>query len=424
MANLALAPNHYHLRRRAAQALSVLLVVLIPALGIFRIDPIAGAMVVLGRQIWFSDFFLVAGLWILVVCMLVMLYSIAGTVFCGWVCPQNIMAEWANFMTHKLLGKRAEVSLEGDAPLVAPNKNKALNWTLLGLSFLLAAMFFALIPLFYFYPPQVVWDFLAWQSNPKLARSLHWIYAVVVIIIFIDIAIIRHFWCRFACVYRVWQHSFKTRETLHIKYDDSRASECLKCNYCVTACFIDLDPKKTDIYDSCINCGECIDACNKLHAKKNEPGLLTFEMGERKEKKESRIQFKNAAIALDTRTRWVLVIALMGLSFFVWGLISWEPYHLAVYKAEGLKNATSRDYQISVANKQYKEGLVTLSVEGVTPDQYHLDETQVLVPASARHSLILSLSPKITHGIHRVIVVAKSTQGWEERFPIQYFSEQ
>jgi hypothetical protein len=146
-------------------------------------------------------------------------------------------------------------------------------------------------------------------------------------------------------------------------------------------------------------------------------------MGERKEKKESRINFKNAAIGLDTRTRWVLVIALMGCSFFIWGLISWQPYHLAVYKAEGLNNATSRDYQISIANKQYRDGVITLSVEGMRPDQYHLDETQVLVPASARHSLILSLSPNITHGIHRVIVVAKSPQGWEERFPIQYFSE-
>jgi hypothetical protein len=147
-------------------------------------------------------------------------------------------------------------------------------------------------------------------------------------------------------------------------------------------------------------------------------------MGERKEKKESRISFKNAGISLDTRTRWVTVIGLMGLSFFIWGLISWQPYHLAVYKAEGLKNATSRDYQISVANKQYRDGVVTLSVEGLTPDQYHLDTEQVVVPASSRYSMMLSLSPTISHGIHRIIISAKSSQGWEERFPIQYFSEQ
>src|ERR1700693_6326325 len=74
----------------------------------------------------------------------------------GVACRQNSLAEWANHMTHKLLGKRAEVSLTGEAPKVAAAKNKILNWTLLGLSFLSAAMLFALLPLLYFYPPDVV----------------------------------------------------------------------------------------------------------------------------------------------------------------------------------------------------------------------------------------------------------------------------
>ncbi len=142
-----------------------------------------------------------------------MLYSTAGTVFCGWVCPQNTLAEWANDLTSRLLGKRAQVSLTGEAPLVSANKNKILNWTLLVGAFLAAAMFFALIPLFYFYPPGLVWSFITWQEDAKLAGSLHWIYAICVLIIFLDIAIIRHFWCRFACIYRVWQHSFKTKQT-------------------------------------------------------------------------------------------------------------------------------------------------------------------------------------------------------------------
>ena len=98
------------------QALIIILVVLIPASGLFRIDPEAGAFVVLDRQVWFSDFFLMTGLWIFLASCLVMLYSVAGTVICGWACPQNTLAEWANNMTRKLLGKRAEVSLNGEAP--------------------------------------------------------------------------------------------------------------------------------------------------------------------------------------------------------------------------------------------------------------------------------------------------------------------
>ncbi len=265
---------------------------------------------VLGWQIWFSDFFLITGLWITIACALVALYSVAGTVFCGWACPQNTMAEWANHMTHKLLGKRAEVSLTGEAPTVAAAKNKALNWTLLGLSFTGAAMFFALLPLLYFYPPDVIWSFLIFRTDPRLAGSLHWIYSIWVLMILLDIAILRHFWCRFACVYRVWQHSFKTKETLHVLYDASRSDECEKCNYCVTACFIELDPRKTEMYDSCINCGDCIDACNRLHAKKGGVGLLKFELGQRKSGNVQKI--RDASILLLSRFRWTAPFAVLG----------------------------------------------------------------------------------------------------------------
>ncbi len=424
MQTLPFSPTRFHFKRRLVQALSVVLVVLVPATGLFRIDPAAGALVVLGWQVWFADFFLIAGVWILLLSALVMLYSMAGTVFCGWVCPQNILSEWANHMTHKLLGKRAEVSLDGTAPVVAPAKNTWLNWLLLGLSFLGVSAAFGVIPLFYFYPPQTVWSFIIWRADPQLASSLHWIYAVFVLIIFIDIALIRHFWCRFACVYRVWQHSFRTRETLHVKYDTARAAACEKCNFCVTACFIDIDPRKTDIYDSCINCGECIDACNRLHAKKGLPGLLSFEFGERKEKKVSRIRFRNNAISLTSRRNWMTVIAALGLSFFAWGLWTWEPLHLAAYRAEVQTSQANLDYRIEVVNKRYHPEQVTLSIQGLPPTMYHVSEQQLTLPSAGRVSVILSLSSQLPHGLHPLTIQARSPLGWHESFQIQHFSEQ
>ena len=146
--------TRYHGRRRLVQAASFALAILVPASGLLRIDPAAGALVVLDRQIWFSDFFLIAGVWIMLASALVLLYSAAGTVFCGWVCPQNILSEWANFMTRKLLGRRAKVAMDGSAPIVAATKDKALNWTLLGLSLLSGSLVVAVVPLFYFYAPR------------------------------------------------------------------------------------------------------------------------------------------------------------------------------------------------------------------------------------------------------------------------------
>jgi polyferredoxin len=413
-------PADFHRKRRAVQFASIALAILIPATGLFRIDPAAGAMVIFDRQIWFSDFFLVAGFWILLASAMVMLYSVAGTVFCAWVCPQNSLAEWANKLTHRLLGKRANVSLEGDAPIVAAAKDKLLNWLLLACAFLAAAMFFALIPLFYFYPPDVVWSFITLRADDRLAPSLHYIYGVCVLIVLLDIAVIRHFWCRFACIYRVWQHSFKTKQTLHIAYDRSRSDECERCNYCVSACFIDLDPRQTAVYDSCINCGECVDACDRIHAKEAVPGLLRFELGERAG---AQSKFRTAAVSLASRMRWVAALASLGAAASAWGFWTYEPYHLAVYRSEQQSGPGVHSYRIAVSNKLYRSAKLSVRIRGLDPRSYRLSSEDVSLTAAGRDSVILSLSPDMPHGLHSFFVDASAPGGWKSSFQVQHFSE-
>lgn len=413
--------GRYQWKRRSVQVLILALLVLIPISGLFRIDPENGALVVLGWQIWFSDFFLITGLWITIACALVALYSVAGTVFCGWACPQNSLAEWANHMTHKLLGKRAEVSLTGEAPTVAAAKNKALNWTLLGLSFTGAAMFFALLPLLYFYPPDVIWSFLIFRTDPRLAGSLHWIYSIWVLMILLDIAILRHFWCRFACVYKVWQHSFKTKETLHVLYDASRSEECEKCNYCVTACFIELDPRKTEMYDSCINCGDCIDACNRLHAKKGGVGLLTFELGQRKAGNVRKL--RDNTMLLLSRFRWTAPFAVLGIAMFSWGVWSYQPYHLSVGYLETAHNQSARNYRIEISSKRYRPSELSIAVEGLPQDAFTLSKDKVDMGTVGRTSVFLTVLPNLKHGLYPLVVKVHSKDGWTGSFDLQHYVE-
>ena len=413
--------SNFRWKRRAVQILILMLLVLIPVSGLFRIDPENGAFVVLGWQIWFADFFLVTGLWIMLASALVALYSVAGTVFCGWACPQNTLSEWANHMTHKLLGKRAEVSLTGEAPKVAAAKNKILNWSLLGLSFLSAAMLFALLPLLYFYPPDVVWSFITVREDARLAGSLYWIYSVWVLIILLDIAVLRHFWCRFACVYKVWQHSFKTKETLHVVYDSSRSDECAKCNYCVTTCFIDLDPRRTEVYDSCINCGDCIDACNNLQAKKGMGGLLRFEFGQRKAGKVR--EFRDNSMSLLSRFRWTTPFAFLGAVMFAWGLWSYQPYHVAVGTQDMTHDHSGRDYRIEISSKRYRPSELTMSVEGLQQNDFTLSNPKVSFESVGRKSVFLAVSPKLKRGLYPFVVVVHSKDGWSGRFNVLHFVE-
>lgn len=422
---IKVVPKHgvrsgYHWKRRTVQLLIIALAVLVPATGLFRIDPEAGAFVIIDRQIWFSDFFLIAGIWVLLASSLVLLYSAAGTVFCGWACPQNTLSEWANNLTRKLLGKRAEVSLTGEAPKVAAAKNKVVNWLMLGLLLLGTSMFFALIPLFYFYPPKLVWAFVTFQPDAQLARSLHWIYTVSVLVIFLDIAVIRHFWCRFSCIYRVWQHSFKTKQTLHIKYDASRSDECAKCNYCATTCFIELDPRRTDVYDSCINCGECVDACNRLHSKQGTPGLLSFEVGEREQKKAG---LRTAAVSLFARAKWATSFSALGIIMLAWGVWTYEPYHVAVYRAELQQARTIQDYRIAVSNKLYRTAEFNVQVLGLPANSYHLSGSHIKLQPAGRESLTLSVAQDLPRGLYSIVVDVTATNGWTGRFRIQHVSE-
>lgn len=409
-----------HWQRRLFQLSILALFVLIPATGLFRIDPVQGAFMILDRQVWFSDFSIVFGLWIAGACFLAMLYSVAGTVFCGWACPQNTLSEWANLMTFKLLGKRAELSLDGTPMQVAPSKDNVLNWLILVVLCVLAAAALALVPLFYFYSPSVVWSFMTFQYDPALASSLHWIYTVIFLVLLIDITMIRHFMCRFMCIYKVWQHTFRTVHTLHIDYDKTREEECAKCNYCVSSCFLGIDPRKTDLYDTCINCGECITACHNLHARKGEgSSLLKFAMGERA----SQGNLKTGGMStLLGRMSWALPIFVLGVSMFFWGLATYERYHISAYRADTLQGSQILDYRISLANKFYETAQITVAIEGLPEGSYQLEKQTVNFETAGRLNVKFSISPDLAPGLYPFLIRAKTADGWEETFRVHHLA--
>ena len=408
-----------HWQRRGLQIATLLLAYLIPISGLFRIDPIADAFVILERQIWWSDFFLVFGLWLSMASGLVMLYSFVGTAFCGWSCPQNTLSEWANLITRKLLGKRAEVQLNGGKMAVGSKRNTWVNWTVISLLIFAASMVLGLLPLLYFYPPAVMWDFVSFQANDSLASSLHYIYFIIVILFVIDIGFIRHFWCRFMCIYKVWQHGFKTKHTLHIAYDDTRADLCAKCNYCTTACFIDLDPRKTEIYDTCINCGECITACNTLQAKNGQPGLLRFEVGDQAASKRALIKIPLSS--LSSRITWTVPFVALGLIMFGWGLVSYEHYHLAAYRADISHGTEIRDYRISVSNKLYQNATAQISVQGLPEGGFTLSNREIQFTGANRIDVKLHIHADMPPGLHSFIVNVTTADGWQDSYRVQHF---
>jgi polyferredoxin len=183
-----------------------------------------------------------------------------------------------------------------------------------------------------------------------------------------------------------------------------------------------LDPRKTAVYDSCINCGECIDACNRLHVKQGTLGLLRFELGERKS--EITRKFRSAAISLASRTGWMAPLWILGAGMFIWGLWSYEPYHVAVYRAENQQGLTTiQNYRIAATNKLYRSAEMKVKVQGLPEGSYHLSAEDIKLAPAGHESLTLSIEQTLPRGLYSVVVNVDAVDGWSGKFRIQHFSE-
>lgn len=322
-----MSTTQYRGKRRVVQVATLAVIALIPALGLFRLDLSNASFSILGNQIWWSNFSFIFGLALAAITAPIIVYTTFGTAWCGWACPQNLLTEWANNLTYKLLGKRASVDVTGEGMKVAAAKNKLINWLILGGAFLGVSLVLAFIPFLYFFSFTEIWAFFSLSATATLSRFMLALYLFAVLLIFIDIAVVRYFLCDYACMYRIGQKIFKNTEALHVSYDASRAADCSKCNYCAATCITSIQPTEISSYDSCVDCGECVDACNRLHAKSGTQGLLSFKFGSKERKLTWReklgIAFSRINIVMGT-------FCLIGIGMMAWAVYTQPPPTLAV----------------------------------------------------------------------------------------------
>ena len=308
----------YHGIRRLSQIAALIALALIPVLGVFRIDLTTASLMLFDHPVTLRNFPVILGLALFFAAAPLVTYTTIGAVWCGWLCPQNSVAEWANVLTHRFLGHRANVDVESEGLIVAPSKNKVLNWTVLSASLLGISLVLGVIPLFYFVPPDEIWSLLTLHADPQFAQFMHRLYFVSVVAVLVDAAVFRHFWCNFLCPYRYGQLLFRTKDALHVHYDAARSADCTRCNYCTTMCVTGITPTNIGPVDRCIDCGECIDACNRLHERKNRgEGLLRFEFGAEQGASGVRAFFRSALRRLGVPG----LLTLVALAMIAWGLL-------------------------------------------------------------------------------------------------------
>lgn len=210
--------------------------------------------------------------------------TLAGRIWCGWLCPQTIFRVfYRDFLQTKLLGIRKNTANKQKEPKNSiKNFIGAVIWTLL--SILIASNF-----IWYFVPPE---DFLQYIQDPSEHMLLIGIVAVMALFLVFDVIFLQEKFCIYVCPYARVQSVMFDNDTVHVIYNEKRGGQiydnsgnmisnkpkigdCTGCDACVKICPTHIDIRKGMQLD-CINCLECIDACSKTMAKFGKKTLVEW----------------------------------------------------------------------------------------------------------------------------------------------------
>ncbi len=279
--------------RRITQVIFILFILLMPALNVFRYDTETHDLIIFGN-IWslgleqgFTadksvagaghiavQFFLKAILpWILVLALFPLLGFLTGRFFCGWLCPEGALFEFADFLTLKLLGRRSLYGKKPSDPDV-PLHNRVRYGILALLSIVVIPLVNGVALTGYFVAPRTIWhQIMVWNFTFGVKAGI----TGVAIYMVITSIFVRHVLCKFVCAAGLMQMLFGwiSPVSLRLRMDTARISECTDCKGCDRACFMNVTPRKNKRDISCVNCGACIQACNKELG----PGRGLFHLG-------------------------------------------------------------------------------------------------------------------------------------------------
>jgi cytochrome c oxidase accessory protein FixG len=306
---------HVHLLagawRRRRQALALALIggfLLLPHLSraglpMLLIDIPHRRYVVAGQVFWPQDLSYLLLFVLIAIIGTLLAVALAGRVFCGWLCPHNLLLELVYRPLERLLEGPAHRRARQDRGprTVALALRKAAKWTAyLALSVGLAATCTAL-----FTGPQAfAWGVLIDAGEHPAAATFQ---ALLSAAILFDFAWFREQTCTIVCPYGRLQSAMLDPHSLVPAYDARRGEprgkpaaraapaaaaaapialdgpapalargDCVDCGLCVSVCPTGIDIRNGSQLE-CIHCAACIDACDGVMARLGRAkGLIAY----------------------------------------------------------------------------------------------------------------------------------------------------
>ncbi|MDE7255149.1 MAG: quinol dehydrogenase ferredoxin subunit NapH [Helicobacter sp.] len=177
--------------------------------------------------------------------IVLVLYALLGRVFCAWVCPVNLITDFAAWL-------RAKLGVQGRFL----NLNKNLRFILLGL--------FLLLSLLLSMPAFEAVSFIGIIQRGILFGGVSWLF-VALVILCLDIWGAPRATCSHICPLGAFYALLGKKALLKVHYNREK---CTKCMRCVQIC-----PEKQVLWmvgkesanvcsGECLRCARCIDVCN------------------------------------------------------------------------------------------------------------------------------------------------------------------
>jgi cytochrome c oxidase accessory protein FixG len=254
------------------------------------------------------------------------LTTLAGRIWCGWLCPQTIFRViYRDLIQTKLLGIRRSIQNKQKEPKDQMGKRAVGFFIWVVLAFIAAVNF-----VWFFVPPE---DFFQYIKNPGEHGVMMGTIVILALFLIYDIVKLKEDFCIYVCPYARVQSVMYDEETIQTIYNTHRgghvyaedqhtklaknqkellaideSSECTYCDACVRVCPTHIDIKAGTQLE-CINCLECADACTEVMGALGKPSLITWTSysAVEEERKPKFLRFRTIAYG------FALVASLIGL---------------------------------------------------------------------------------------------------------------